>query len=107
MTQLTVNVPLDIEHYVPELRYFMESMVYKLNTNRHKGFATDVEFGSLHMGMFNELNEATSAALNESQFAYYMECVDVANMAWLAALSALRMTKDQWCKVSVHPELEI
>lgn len=93
---MIIHVPKEIEHYEPELHYFLQTMVLKLHTNRHKGFAEQTDLETLMTQMRLEMKEAEAAWEKESQFAFFVECVDVSNQAWLAGLKALRMTKSEW-----------
>lgn len=95
MVKMVISIPDTVKEYEPELRFFIDTMVQKLNINRHKGFCEDKTVKDLlHLtgAEFDEMQEAMS----ESQFNFFLECVDVANMAWLSGLKALRMTKYDW-----------
>jgi len=94
--KMVINVPDEIAHYEPELRYFVDTMVQKLHINRHKGFAEVTELHVLRGQVQDEVDEMNQAFTKESQFAFFLECVDVANQAWLVALKALRVTKAEW-----------
>lgn len=94
---MEIALPEEITHYEGELRYFMDSMIRKLYVNRHKGFGEGVSFPAALRLIEGELQELrTAAASGEAQFAAYMETVDVANTALIAALVLSRMTKDEY-----------
>lgn len=93
---MKIYIPEEIAHYEPQLRYFFDCMVQKLNTNRHKGFAEGHSLTEFMDLADSELDEAARALHTDDQFAFFMEMVDVANMSWLASIKALRMTKDEW-----------
>ena len=88
-----VYLPDDIKEYEPELRFFMELMVRKLHTNRHKGFAGNVDLSDLMAGLMHERHELLKAIETSHQMDVTTEAVDVANMAFLIATGALRMTR--------------
>lgn len=103
---MEIILPEEIAHYEGELRYFIDSMIRKLYVNRHKGFGEHTTFEqSLHLiqGELHELEDAASRG--EAQFAAYMETVDIANTALIAALVLSRMTKDEYKKLK-HAETE-
>lgn len=94
--RMVVNIPDSIKEYEPELRFFIDTMIQKLNINRHKGFCDHSTVEELVNLTRRELDEMQQAFDDESQFNFFLECVDVSNMAWLTGLKALRMTKDEW-----------
>lgn len=93
---MDIHVPESIAHYEPELRYFFDSMVQKLNTNRHKGLVEGVTILDMVAGLKGELLELEQALATEGQFDVHMEAVDVANFAWLVSLMAMRMDRGQF-----------
>lgn len=99
MAKMQISIPDTIKEYEPELRFFVDAMVQKLNINRHKGFCEDKDVRDLLSLTAAEYDEMREALLLESQFNFFLECVDVANMAWLSGLKALRMTKHDWDKI--------
>ena len=103
MKTLEVHLPEEIKHYEPELRLFLDLMVTKLHTCRHKGFIEGKSLMDLYQAFFNEVNELEEAHDNRgkeinghSQFDYALECVDVSNQAFLLALAVLRKTKKEY-----------
>lgn len=92
---MKIKLPDEIKEYEPELRFFFDCMIAKLYTNRHKQFASG-DLRHYLRGINEERYEMAEAYRSENQFAFYMETVDVANMAWLAGLKAMRMTKVEW-----------
>ena len=94
--RMIINIPDSIKEYEPELRFFIDTMVQKLNINRHKGFCEQSTVGELVNLTRQELDEMNTAHVEESQFNFFLECVDVSNMAWLSGLKAMRMTRDEW-----------
>lgn len=90
---MEIHLPKEIEHYEPELRFFFDAMVRKLHVNRHKGFGEGMELDQMMGQLADETKELKIALGEESQFATFMECVDVSNQAWLLGLVVLRQTK--------------
>lgn len=90
---LDIHLPEEIAEYAPELRFFFDNMVRKLHINRHKGFAEGDDAFKFFELLRGEVDELDSALANDSQFEVFMEGVDVANMAWIVALSVLRLNK--------------
>lgn len=90
---MDVHVPDDIKAYEPELRFFMELMVRKLHLNRHKGFADRDTVPIMVKALNGEVSELITATQSESQFSVALEAADVANMAFLLSLVALRQNK--------------
>ena len=99
---MEIYIPKPIAHYEPELRFFMDAMVRKLHTNRHKGFAENVSLKQLLTQLRKETRELRDALNDEGQFALFMECVDVANQAWLLGLAATRMTRIDYDKETTN-----
>ena len=99
MKKMEITLPEGIEHYEPELRFFFDLMVRKLHICRDKGFAENCTATKMFLMINDELDELEEALANESQFQTALECVDVANQAWLMALVVLRATrKDFECQ---------
>lgn len=98
MTTINVHLPDEIAHYEPDLRFVFETMVRKLYINRDKGFAEKLTFNEA-IGLIEcEVEELRVALLEESQMAFFGEAVDVANTGVLAALVALRNTKQAYAE---------
>lgn len=96
MGQILINVPDEIAEYAPDLQYFMQTMVQKLHTNRHKGFCTNNDLPASLNSLSAEVDETYEAVVNGGQFECFVECADVANQAWLVGLVATRMTRRDW-----------
>ena len=95
MKSMQIDVPDDLNEYVPELRHLFQSMVYKLNNNRHKGFIRNIGVGDLFKGITAERIELLNAIDDESLSNMLAEGVDVANMAVLMGIKCLRITKEE------------
>ena len=90
-----IHLPEEIKTYKGELSLFINMMLTKLRINRHKGFG-NAGLTALKAGLDAELEELDVALAEGTQEQVLMECVDVANMSWLVALSALRMDKTRF-----------
>ena len=93
---MEIHLPDEIKHYEGELRYFIDTMVRKLHTNRHKGFADGKHPVEMFNGAEGEMKELRDALLHRDQFAAFVEAADVANMVFLTGLAAVRMTRDEF-----------
>lgn len=96
MAELRIPIPPEMEPYRDDLEYFVATMVRKLHTNRHKGVGTDLNPGTMLNAANAEMGEAWDALEEESQFEFGVECVDIANFAFLAARSAWDMTRKEY-----------
>ena len=90
---LNIHLPREIEEYGPELQQFFNIMILKLKLNRHKGFVEDQTVEGLIGRVIDETEELTKSAVGGTQEELLMECADVANLAFLTQLCALRMNK--------------
>lgn len=93
MPKVTVNLPDDMSPYADELQYFVETMIRKLHCNRHKGYTKDMNPMRLMDLAVREIKEAHDA---KGQFEFFVECADTANMAFLAAMCAIEMTRSEF-----------
>ena len=91
--KMEITLPEGIEHYEPELRFFFDLMIRKLHICRDKGFAENCTVTQMFLMLNDELDELETSLADESQFQSALECVDVANQAWLLALVVLRATR--------------
>jgi hypothetical protein len=99
---MEIFLPVEIEHYEPELRFFFDLMVRKLHTNRHKQFGEHLTPVSAFELLLVEAEELRVALIKESQFSVAMEAVDVSNFAFLVALVVLRMDKKTFTETMHH-----
>jgi len=93
---IDIHLPDGIAEYGPDLRRFFDAMVMKLYFNRHKGFADGCHPIEMCDKASDELKELRDALLHKSQEDVVLESADVANFAWLTALVAFRMTKEEF-----------
>ena len=98
---MRVYVPPELRAYEEDLRFVFESMVRKLYINRHKGFVENVGFIDMLKAIEGEVDELSAALTEESQSAFLGEAIDVANMGVLAAVVALRRTKEEFMQDKV------
>jgi hypothetical protein len=93
MPKIAVSIPEDMAPYADELQYFVETMVRKLHCNRHKGYTKDMNPIQMMELATQEIEEANRA---KGQFEFFVECADTANMAFLAAMCAIEMTRSEF-----------
>lgn len=96
MVKIQINIPDEMEPYAADLGYFVETMVRKLHTNRHKGVGNDLRPDDMLNSAQSELEEAWGALISEGQFEFAVECADLANFAFLASRSAWNLTREQY-----------
>ena len=96
MRTIVLDLPDTIAKYGPELMHVFQAMIYKLNTNREKGFA-DVPLPKLVTGAGSELVELRSEckADRPNPTRILNEAVDVANMGVLVGVKSLRTTRGE------------
>ncbi len=93
MQRLSVYLPEELQPYKEDLEFFVSLMVRKLHTNRHKGTGIDLNPVTMLEAAIHEIDEAKEAILFKGQFETAVECADVANFAFLAAMASLQMTR--------------
>lgn len=93
---LTVYLPTEIEAYKEDLEFFISVMVRKLHTNRHKGVGVNLSPAEMLEAAEAEIVEARGAMTTQGQFETAVECADVANFAFLAAMASLQMTREEF-----------
>lgn len=93
MPDVTIHLPEEMRDYATDLQYFVNTMVRKLHTNRHKGTSKKLPLSIALKLARAEIKEAKQALKEQGQFEFSVECVDVANFAFLAARSAWDMTR--------------
>jgi len=96
MSRIEVPLTPELEPFEDDLRFFFELMVRKLHCNRHRGFAEGVSLNELFKGLDREVSELRDAIDTESQFDVALEGSDVANFAFLVAVKAMQMTKQDF-----------
>ena len=96
MQRVSVYLPEELQPYKDDLEFFVSLMVRKLHTNRHKG--TGVDLNPVHMlqAAEHEITESYEAIRDKGQFEAAVECADVANFAFLAAMASLQMTRQDF-----------
>lgn len=96
MSKICVELPKELQPFHDDLGYFIHTMVKKLYTNRHKGFSDGPSLQEKMEKLSDEVEELKGALDGEGQFAAFVEACDVANMAFLVALTAIRKTKAEY-----------
>lgn len=93
MAKMEIYIPDGMEPFEGDLRLFIDIMVRKLHLNRHKGFAENMHPVDVLNMMDKEIEELRGALLRETQFDAVVEAADVANFAFITALSVLSLTR--------------
>lgn len=93
---LNIYLPDELAEFKADLEYFVNTMLRKLHTNRHKGTGMGVRPDVMVARATEEIAEVWEAMGNEGQFETAVECADVANFMFLAAMSSLNMTREQF-----------
>lgn len=92
---MKIHLPKELSEYERNLRFMFDTMVAKLQINRHKNLRwTNLE--ALISLLKDEMIELEKAKEEGSQLDIAMESADVANMAVLIAIYALQMPKDRF-----------
>jgi len=104
--KLELDIPEEMAPYADDIKFFVTIMVRKLHTNRHKGTGTELNIRSMLNFARGELGETEEALKKEGQFEVAVECADVANFVFLAARSALNMTRKEFETARTRPVLD-
>lgn len=94
--KIKVHLPEEMAAYKEDLEFFVSLMVRKLHTNRHKGVSTDLNPSEMVTKAAGEIEEIWEAMSAQGQFETAVECADVANFVFLAAMASLRMTREEF-----------
>lgn len=94
--KIKVHLPEEMSAYKEDLEFFVSLMVRKLHANRHKGVSTDLDPAEMVKKATNEIEEVWGAMATQGQFETAVECADVANFVFLAAMASLRMTREEF-----------
>lgn len=94
MPQITVNLPDDMDPYVDDLRYFVETMVRKLHANVHKGKWEDIDVGDAVRLMRAEFYELMDALSYGQPDEIVEEAADAANFCLIISSMVLRGQKN-------------
>ena len=85
---IQIPIPESVAPYAHDIQAFVTYMVYKLATNRHKGWADKSDVAKMIRGAEEEMEELKEAIrAKEPQFNALMEAVDVANMMLLCGIA--------------------
>lgn len=100
-TTLRIRIPPELSGYGPELRRFLDAMIYKLRRNAHKGKWEDVPLGRAFSLLEDEVTELHSVIDEGSTAEILMEAADVANMALITANIAME-ARDEKSRTNFH-----
>lgn len=90
-----ISLPPKLKGYGPQIRAFIEAMVYKLEKNAHKGKWEDMSPRDAAKWVAGEAKELEAAVAGGNSFAIILEAADVANFALMACDAAMRrMSED-------------
>ena len=96
MKTIKIRLKSEIEHHADDLEFFVNTMVRKLYTNRHKEGLSPPDPALLLEGLKKETLEMVKAIREEGQFEAATENVDIANMAFLMAVALWTMTRPEY-----------
>lgn len=91
--EMTVMVPAGLSHLVPDLKRFVDAMVYKLNKNSHKGKWEDSTIDRTLQLLKGEVDELTDAIAEGNDIEIVLEAADIGNFAMIAASIAVEGRK--------------
>jgi hypothetical protein len=85
------SIPPEVMQYAPEIRRFVDAMVYKLGVKAHKGKWENMTIGRAMELLRGEERELTEAIERGNMVEIMLEAADVANFALI--ISAIAMEK--------------
>lgn len=91
--EMIVNVPAGLAHLVPDLKRFVDAMVYKLNKNNHKGKWEEMTITRTLQLLKGEVDELTEAINEGNDIEIVLEAADIGNFAMIAASIAVEGRK--------------
>lgn len=91
--ELTLLIPAEISHLIPDLKRFFDAMVYKLRKNAAKGRWEKYSIIETLMLLRTEVEELDAAIQEGNDIEVVLEASDVANFAMIAAAIALEGRK--------------
>lgn len=90
---MTVLVPAELSHLVPDIKRFVDAMVYKLRKNKRKGkWETYSILDTLEL-LRGEVAELAEAIEDGNDFETILEAADIGNFAMIAASIAIEGRK--------------
>lgn len=88
-TQLVITIPPEVEQYAPEIRRFVEAMVYKLGVHSGKGKWENQSIESRVPKLEGEVKELVEAIGRGNMVEVLLEAADVANYALIIAAKVM------------------
>ena len=87
--EIRIVLPNELDDLAPEVRTFVEAMVYKLYKNRHKGKWEGMSLDSLENLLRDEVAELHDAIQRQNSTWVLLEAADIANFAMMIANVAI------------------
>lgn len=87
--KLVVSIPPEVEQYAPEIRRFVEAMVYKLGVHADKGKWENQTIESRLPKLQDEVAELREAIERGNMVEVMLEAADVANYALIISAKAM------------------
>lgn len=93
MSQITFNLPPEVEQYEHDIRRFVDAMVYKLKVHSKKGRWEDLPSIQALSLLKQEVEELEKAMAEGNMIETMLEAADVANFALIIASIAVERGK--------------
>lgn len=87
--RLDIPIPPEVEQYAPEIRRFVEAMVYKLGVHAKKGKWENQTIESRLPKLEGEVTELKEAIQRGNMVEVLLEAADVANYALIISAKAM------------------
>lgn len=87
--KLVVSIPPEVEQYAPEIRRFVEAMVYKLGVHSKKGKWENYSIADAIEKLEGEVAELKEATTRGNMVEELLEAADVANYALIISAKAM------------------
>jgi NTP pyrophosphatase (non-canonical NTP hydrolase) len=91
---MEIHLPDEIADYEPQLRLFVDAMIYKLAQNSHKGKWEDVNVYEMMSRLAEEMEELHESFQKRSTTEALLEAADCANFAMIIALILIKGSDD-------------
>lgn len=88
-SKLVIVIPPEVEQYAPEIRRFVEAMVYKLGVHSGKGKWENLSLAAVVPKLEGEVKELVEAIRRGNMVEVLLEAADVANYALIAAAKVM------------------
>lgn len=86
---LNIRIPPELRTYEPDLRRFIDAMIYKLRKNAHKGRWEHGRLKEYEAKLREEVTELAEAIDTGNMVEIVLEAADVANMALILCSMAI------------------